>query len=165
MSKEKGLYNPKKLLATLNKEKSKAKLKVKKIRSSCPHQGKNGKYWIRPLKDREGVCKCQECRQKIDLNVMAGKSSDEVKEAIKACGKELINWIDIAKIQMSPKNDADELKYLGDTQYAIHRVIRLMKAYVGESFEVHKKKKNKKKGKKKNKIRIRTGGKSLGFGK
>jgi len=162
--KEKNLYDPKKLLALIKKENSKTKLKIKKIKCKCNHQGKNEKLWVRPTKSDQAVLVCRECRSKIDLNGFGNKDADEIKQDIKSCGKEFINWINIAKIQMSPKNDADELKFLGDVQYGIYRAMKLLKAYIGDGFEVHKKnKKNKKKGKKGKKSRTYTGGRSMRF--
>jgi hypothetical protein len=165
MSKE--LYDPKELLRAINKEKNKTKLKIKKIRSKCNHQGKNDKLWIYPTKKDETVCVCKQCRKKIDLGVMVGKDAGAVKKAIKSSGKEFINWIDIAKIQLSPKSDAEALKFLGDVQYSIERSISLLKACVGDGFEVHKKNKGnkKKQSNKKKGVRIRTGARSMGFGK
>ena len=160
-NKSKAINSPKKLLAMINAEKHKTKLRIKKIRSKCNHQGKNS-LWIRPVKGKEFVCKCQECRAKIDLQP-TDTDTETLKREVKTTGKSFINYINILKLMMSPKNDAGELKFLGDVQYGIERAIGILKAGLADEFKPHrKKKKGKKKGKKRG-FNFAIGGKSMSF--
>lgn len=156
----KAINSPKKLLAIINAEKHKTKLKIKKIKCKCNHQGKSN-YWIHPVKGSEYLCKCTECRRKIDLEPI-DKETAEIKADIKKVFKKAINYCDIGKLQLNPKTDEKELKYLGEVQYGMERVAAILKAALGDEFKATRKKKKGKK-KKGKKVNFTVGGRSMNF--
>ena len=164
------LSKPKKLIAAIRQEKAKSKMKIKKVQSKCPHQDNRDRMWVYPKKKDGTICKCDECKKKIDLGWLAGKDPEQIGDAIKDAFKLAINIIDATKIQLSVREDKKELAFLGDVQYGLVRAQQLCKACCADTFEVHKKKKKGgKKGKKKKnkgkKLRLGTAGRTIGFGR
>ncbi len=162
------LNKPKKLIAAIRQEKAKSKMKIKKVQSKCPHQDNRDRLWVHPKKGGNGtVCKCDECKKKINLAWLAGKTPEEIGETIKDSFKLAINIIDATKIQLSVREDKKELAFLGDVQYGLVRAQQLCQACCADTFEVHRKKKGKKKNKKKKgkKLRLGTAGRTIGFGR
>jgi hypothetical protein len=161
MSREVSTY--KKLMASIRKDISKAKMKGKKVKSECCHHGKkSSKWWIKEIKGQKNKFRCSECHSKLDFGELAkvGDDRQKLKKFIKKNFKTIRNLFDIAKLMHNYKDDAKIIKYISETEFAMYRLEDYLIAMIVDQFEPKRKKHRK--GKNKSTVRITGGGRSLG---
>lgn len=133
-----------KLLVSSKKEIREAKLKRKEAQCNCMHSSKNGKLFLRPMKDDKKVFRCKECKDKVYLAPIAGLSSNDLKKYIKETCDSFMNLCNILKIVVSTK-DEKYVKAIAKSMFSAYKIKKFAKMALADGFAPKAKAKNKNK--------------------
>lgn len=140
-----------KLLSASKKKMREAKLEKKKYQCDCQHGSEKGKVWLRPLKgETSTLFKCKECKDKVDFEIVFGKSPKEIRKAVKHTCKDFMNLCNVNKVTLNPKVDIKYAKLFSKAQFMAYKVMKISQISLANSFEPKKKNRRGGKGKKKN---------------
>ena len=148
--KNKALSEIAKMLVNSKKEIRTAKLKQKEAQCECMHKSKNGKLYLRPMKEDKSIFRCKECRDKVYLKPIAGLDSKDLKKYIKETCKEYMNLCNILKIVVSEKDDDKYTKAIAKSMFSAYKIQKFAKMALADGFTPKAKNKNKNKGRNKN---------------